>query len=162
MRKRYIITSVFCIAIAAITTLAMWGQTTGTSLKRANEKTQDTTPKIALAYMVDRYDVLPDPEMFSHLIYAFGVFNDNYDGVVIRYPDKLKSMAALKEKNPKLKVILGLNDYRRPGFSEMARDKKKRKNYVKSVKKIIDEYNLDGVDLDWEFPTTEAGGHTAT
>lgn len=162
MRKRYIITSVFCIAIAAITTLAMWGQTTGTSLRRGNEKTHDTTPKISLAYMVDRYDVLPDPEMFSHLIYAFGVFNDNYDGVVIRYPDKLKSMAALKEKNPELKVILGLNDYRRPGFSEMARDKKKRKNYVKSVKKIVDDYNLDGVDLDWEFPTTEAGGHTAT
>ncbi len=100
MRKRYFITSLVCIAIAAITTLAMWGQTSATSLKRGDQRSQDTTPKIALAYMVDRYDVLPDPEMFSHLIYAFGVFNDNYDGVVIRYPDKLKSMTTLKEKNP--------------------------------------------------------------
>ncbi|MDE7350609.1 MAG: hypothetical protein K2N25_06035, partial [Muribaculaceae bacterium] len=30
------------------------------------------------------------------------------------------------------------------------------------LKHLVDSLGLDGVDLDWEFPTTEAGGHTAT
>lgn len=162
MKKRYIITSLASIAIAAIATAAMWGQATGSKLKNGNEGPKDSSPKIALAYVVDRYDEIPDPDMFSHLIYAFGVFNDNYDGVVVRYPEKLKALADLKKQNPELKVMLGLNDYRRPGFCEMTGDDKKRKKYVNSVKKIIREYNLDGVDLDWEFPTTEKGGHTAS
>lgn len=161
MKNKYILTSLICAIVIAMTSLAGWGELGNTTLLRGDAHSSDNSPKIALAYVVDRYPEIPDAEMFSHLIYAFGVFNDNYDGVVIRYPEKLKAMSALKEKNPELKVILGLNDYRRPGFSEMTGDKKKRKNYVKSVKKIIEEYNLDGVDLDWEFPTTEKGGHTA-
>ncbi len=162
MKNKYILTSLICVALVVLTALAVWGEHGQNALVKGKANSADKTPKIALAYVIDRYPNIPDANMFSHLIYAFGVFNDNYDGVVIRYPEKLKAMSELKEKNPELKVMLGLNDYRRPGFSEMTRDKKKRKNYVKSVKKIIDEYNLDGVDLDWEFPTTEAGGHTAS
>lgn len=162
MKRKYIFGGLLSIAIVAMAALAVLADPQGSSLKRPDVKPDDLAPKIALAYVVDRYDELPEPDMFSHLIYAFGVFNDDYDGVVIKYPEKLSAMAALKERNPKLKVMLGLNDYRRPGFCEMTGDKKKRRNYVKSVKKIVDEYNLDGVDLDWEFPTTEKGGHTAS
>lgn len=162
MKRNYIFAGFLSIAIVAMTAFAVLADPQGSTLIRPDGKSADMAPKIALAYVVDRYDELPEPDMFSHLIYAFGVFNDDYDGVVIRYPEKLKAMAALKEQNPELKVMLGLNDYRKPGFCEMTGDKKKRRNYVKSVKKIIDEYNLDGVDLDWEFPTTEKGGHTAS
>lgn len=159
MKKRQILISLMSIAAVAMTAFAVWGE--GNTLKRPTEHVADNTPKIAMVYMVDRFESLPDPETFTHLVYAFGNFNDNYDGVVIKYPEKLKAMAELKKQNPELKVILGLNDYRKPGFSEMTSDKNKRKAYVKSVKQIVKEYNLDGVDLDWEFPTTEKGGHTA-
>lgn len=123
---------------------------------------KDMSPKIALAYVESNRKGIPDPDMFTHLIYAFTEFNDSNDGVVVDRPEKLKGMSDLKTKNPDLKVIVGVGGYKKEGFSEMARDKKKRKAFVKNIKEIIDEYNLDGVDLDWEFPTTEAGGHTAT
>lgn len=162
MKPKQILISLVGLAAIASTAFAVWAQSDSATLKRPDGKGIDPSPKIALAYVVDRYEDLPDPDMFSHLIYAFGNFNDSLDGVVIRHPEKLKAMAALKERNPELKVILGLNDYRRPGFCEMTGDKKKRSNYVKSVKKTVEEYNLDGVDLDWEFPTTDKGGHTAS
>lgn len=124
--------------------------------------TPDKGRKINLAYVQSGGRTIPDADMYSHLIYAFTEFNDRCDGVVLDKPEKLKAMAALKKENPELKVILGVGGYKKEGFSEMARDKKKRKAFVKSVKAIIDSIGLDGVDLDWEFPTTTAGGHTAS
>lgn len=161
MRTKNIIITIVAFAAVCATALAVWGQNTVT-LKPGTTGPYDKSPKIALAYVECGRKGLPDPNMFTHLIYAFADFNDNCDGVVITKPDKLKGMADLKNENPDLKVILGLGGYKREGFSEMARDKKKRKAYVRNVKNIIDSLNLDGVDLDWEFPTTEAGGHTAT
>lgn len=124
--------------------------------------TPDKGRKINLAYVESGRKGIPDADMYSHLIYAFTEFNDACDGVVLDNPDKLKAMAALKKQNPDLKVMVGVGGYKKKGFSEMARDKKKRKAFVKSVKAIIDSIGLDGVDLDWEFPTTTAGGHTAS
>ncbi len=142
---------------------AIMVQTAGAvQLLRGDSASIDPTPIIAKAYVESGRKGLPDPNMFTHLIYAFAEFNDDCDALVIPTPEKLRAMSELKQQNPDLKVIVCVGGYKREGFSEMARDKKKRKTFVKSVKSIIDTLNLDGVDLDWEFPTTEAGGHTAT
>lgn len=162
MKQNGIIAVVGITVLACATVYAMWGQSTSNLKKGFGDGDFDKSPKIALAYVVDRYKELPNPDYYSHLIYSFAVFNDSCDGVEIKYPEKLRGMSDLKKQNPDLKVILGVGGYRREGFSEMARDKKKRKSFVKNVNDIIKTYNLDGVDLDWEFPTTEAGGHTAT
>lgn len=37
-------------------------------------------------------------------------------------------------------------------FSIIAAEKNLRDQFASEVKKIIDQYNLDGVDIDWEFP----------
>lgn len=161
MKKIHFLIPLLSIVAVAMTAIAVWGQSAATTLTKPNGRISDNSPKIALAYVVDRYEAIPDPYMFTHLVYSFGNFNDAYDEVVIKYPEKLRAMADLKKQNPELKVILGLNDYRKPGFSEMTSDRKKRKAFVNSVKQVVKKYNLDGVDLDWEFPTTEKGGHTA-
>lgn len=162
MKKKQIVITLMSVAAVALTAFAVWGQTTGTKLKRGDEGPKDTTPKIALAYVLDAGKRPLDANMFTHLIYAFGEFNGANDGVVIKHPEKLQAMVDLKKENPDLKVMLGIAGEKREGFSEMARDKKKRKAFVKDVKNVIDSYGLDGVDLDWEFPTTTNGGHTAT
>lgn len=121
----------------------------------------DSTEKISLAYVESRCLDIPIPTLFSHLIYAFGEFNETNDGVIIPTPEKLRAMSELKFQNPKLKVILGIGGRKKEGFSEMARDDEKLRRFVWNCYEIISEYNLDGIDLDWEFPTTELGGHTA-
>lgn len=118
--------------------------------------------KVVLGYVLDRYTTLPDPNLLTHLIYGFADFNETYDRIRIKYPERLKSLSSLKKQNPKLKVILGISSSRREGYSEMCSDDSKRRNFAKSCKQVLQDYNLDGIDLDWEFPTTEAGGHTAS
>lgn len=118
-------------------------------------------PNISLAYVESGRKTLPDPNLFSHLVYAFCEFNDDNDGVVVADPDRLRAISGLKKQNPDLKVILGIGGYKKEGFSEMTGDKKKRKAFVNQCRRIIRDYNLDGIDLDWEFPGTTAGGHTA-
>lgn len=162
MKKRHILTGLLSLAVVAITAMAVWAQPTGAKLTRGNEGPKDTLPKIAAAYVVDAGKRPLDPNLYTHLIYAFGEFNDANDGVIIKKPEKLQALVDLKKENPDLKVMVCIGGYKREGFSEMTRDKKKRKAFVKSVKHLVDSLKLDGVDLDWEFPTTENGGHTAT
>ncbi|MDE6560241.1 MAG: hypothetical protein K2K75_02545 [Muribaculaceae bacterium] len=162
MRKRHLATLLLCIAVTAVTTLAVWGQTSGTRLKRGNEFPKDTLPKIALAYVEDAAKRPIDPNMYTHLVYAFVEFNDNCNGIVVKHPEKLQSLVDLKKENPDLKILVSVGGYKREGYSEMTRDKKKRKAFIKDLKQLVDSYQLDGIDLDWEFPTTENGGHTAT
>ncbi len=121
----------------------------------------DGTKKLSVAYIQDKGNTLPAPDLYDALIYAFAEFNDNNDGLVLPHPERIRAIADLKLQNPSLKVILGVGGEKYEGFSEMGADAKKRKQFAKSCKQIIDSLNLDGVDLDWEFPGTTAGGHSA-
>lgn len=159
MKKSHIIMSVCAIAAVLFAVAALPGQGAEAS---GSQDTPDKGEKIRLAYVESGRKAMPEADMYSHLVYAFAEFNDKCDALELDKPAKLKAMSQLKGKNPDLKVILGVGGYKKAGFSEMARDKKKRKTFVRSVKAIIDSLNLDGVDLDWEFPTTTAGGHTAS
>lgn len=154
------LSAVAIVAACAISLLS--GASKTVSLRNGDETIADNTPKIALAYVESGIKTLPEPDIFTHLVYAFAEFNDACDGLEIATPTTLKGMSQLKSINPELKVILGVGGYKRKGFSEMARDKKKRRAFVREVKAVIDSLGLDGVDLDWEFPTTENGGHTAS
>lgn len=160
VRKYSFIISVV-VALMAATAFIM-NAADGAGLRKGNPDGMPAGPKIAVAYVEWFRKTTPDPDMFTHIIYSSAGFNDSCDAVDIPTPERLRSLARLKSLNPELKVILGVAGEKREGFSEMARDGKKRKSFARSVKAILDSLNLDGVDLDWEFPTTEAGGHTAT
>lgn len=137
---------------------------TGGFLLSVSEKCEAqlaSTPKIVLAYVQASGKTIPDPSLVSHIIYSFAEFDDANRGVIVADTSRLRSIAALKDSTPELKVILGVGGPKREGFSEMASAADSRQSFVESCKAIVERYNLDGVDLDWEFPTTEKGGHTA-
>ena len=53
------------------------------------------------------------------------------------------------------KLILGFGGHgRSAGFSQMTMLKSRRKKFLLALKGILDEYGLDGVDFNWEFPNT--------
>ena len=57
--------------------------------------------------------------------------------------------------NVKGKLILGFGGHGRSnGFSQMTTLKSRRKKFLLAVKDLLDEYELDGVDFNWEFPNT--------
>jgi len=118
---------------------------------------------IVLAYYTENSPALPDVTLLTHINYAHGRFvnpSTGDGGIWIDKPDLMKNVLALKSKNPKLKVMLMVGGWgmRADGFSMMARDAAKRTEFCQSLKKHMDTYGLDGVDIDWEYPTYSAEG----
>ena len=121
---------------------------------------------IVLAYYTEYSDALPDVSLLTHINYAHGRFHNpstGDGGIDVTSPEKLKKIVALKSQNPNLKVMLMIGGWgeKADGFSMMARSATKRTAFCQSVKQIIETYKLDGVDIDWEYPTYPAEGNGA-
>jgi len=120
---------------------------------------------IVLAYYTEYGEEQPDVTKLTHINYAHGRFKNpktGDGGIVIANPEKLVQIVALKSVNPKLKVMLMIGGWggHADGFSMMARSAEKRTAFCQAVKAHIDNYKLDGVDIDWEYPTQSADDET--
>ena len=122
---------------------------------------QETQEKIVLAYITSGNKVMPDPNYVTHVNYAFGTVKSTFDGVNVQNPERLKEIVKLKEQKPSLKILLSIGGWGAGGFSEMACEDNLRAAFVKDCKKIADEFNLDGIDMDWEYPSSRGPGITA-
>lgn len=114
--------------------------------------------RVVVAYVTSWSDVIPDPSCMTHINYAFGHVNDTFDGVRIDNPQRLKDMVALKQVNPDLKVMLSVGGWGSGRFSEMAMDRKLRRSFADDCLRVVEEFGLDGIDIDWEYPTSSAAG----
>lgn len=119
--------------------------------------TEDTgkEEKVIVAYVTSWSDVVPDPSLFTHLNYAFGHVNDTFDGVRIDNPERFQMLARLKENNPDLKVLLSIGGWGSGRFSEMAASDSLRNSFAQSCREILNQYQIDGIDIDWEYPTID-------
>nr|WP_315402133.1 glycoside hydrolase family 18 protein [uncultured Duganella sp.] len=69
----------------------------------------------------------------------------------------LRALVALKRHNPKFKVVVSVGGWDWSNqFSNVADSAAARANFVASSVKVMRRFGLDGVDIDWEYPT-EAG-----
>ena len=112
--------------------------------------------KVIVAYVTSWSQVIPDPTTVTHINYAFGGVKDTFDGVNISNPERLRTIANLKKNNPNLKVLLSVGGWGAGNFSEMAADPKLRRKFADDCLRIVKEYNLDGIDIDWEYPGSSA------
>ena len=113
---------------------------------------------VVVAYVTSWTQEIPDPAAMTHINYAFGHVNDSFDGVRIDNPERLRMIVGLKEKNPGLKVMLSIGGWGSGRFSEMAASEKNRKAFVKDCRKVVGDFKLDGIDIDWEYPTQSSAG----
>ena len=124
---------------------------------------QEGGPKPFEGYIVVGYatywdTTLPDPTFLTHINYAFGRIKDDYEGLEIKKDSRLKTIVALKNTHPHLKVLLSIGGWGAGNFSEMAADATHRANFCKNCAAAVRDYNLDGIDLDWEYPTSSDAG----
>lgn len=65
----------------------------------------------------------------------------------------LNQLMKLKEINPDLKTIISIGGWSWSNrFSDVAANPTYRENFANSAVDFIRTYNMDGVDLDWEYP----------
>lgn len=74
-------------------------------------------------------------------------------GMLVDGREYLRALVKLKEQSPDLKVLLSIGGWDSDGFCYMAREPEGRKEFIESCIALIKEYNLDGIDIDWEYPT---------
>ena len=127
---------------------------------RVYKKPMPTTAKKVVAYVTSWSSVPVDANIMTHVNYAFGGI-DNSGRVYVDGKNRFQEIVALKEKNPSLKVLLSIGGWGRGNFTPIASDETKRKVFAKSCREFCDQYGIDGIDIDWEFPGNNSSGETS-
>lgn len=161
MYKKYLMAVVAAAAILFIS--CSNGDSDGPTLPDPEpEETPDTPAErsgnVVVAYVTSWSSCNVNPNFMTHINYAFGHVRDDYSGVRIDNEARLKTIADKKKEFPKLAVMLSIGGWGSGRFSEMAADASFRKKFAADCRRVCEEYNLDGIDIDWEFPTSDAGG----
>jgi chitinase len=125
----------------------------------------DHTPVIA-AYVFPRDTVLTadqvDVTKLTRINYAFS--NIIGGRMVEGYPGDAQNFTVLnglRTKNPKLTILVSVGGWLwSTGFSDMALTQASRSTFIQSVDEFVTRYQLDGLDIDWEYPGLVGSGHT--
>ena len=109
------------------------------------------------------FPTLEDVKCFTHINVGHARFKNPKTGdggleIKSPGPDYMRRLAAYKTDYPELKLLLFVGGWGKnaDGFSVMAKDPEKRALFCSECVRLCNEYNLDGVDLDWEYPTYAA------
>lgn len=57
-----------------------------------------------------------------------------------------------------MKVLLSVGGWGSSRFSEMAQTDSTRMAFAADCKRVIDQFDLDGIDIDWEYPGIGTAG----
>ncbi|BCJ68793.1 glycosyl hydrolase family 18 protein [Polymorphospora rubra] len=90
----------------------------------------------------------------THINYAFVLPNANGTLRPVENPSKLSQLVSLgRANNVKVSIAIGgWNDGDDSAFEALASSAGTRTTFVNSVVGFVNQYGLDGVDMDWEYP----------
>lgn len=91
----------------------------------------------------------------SHINYAFVDIKDNRAWLHNGASDSvnLRNLSNLKQENPDLKILISIGGWKwSKNFSDAVLTDTSTHNFAASAADIVAKYNLDGVDIDWEYP----------
>jgi GH18 family chitinase len=90
----------------------------------------------------------------THINYSFVLPNANGTLQGLPNPSKLQSIVTLGHANG-VKVLIavgGWNGGNDSAFESLAANASTRTAFVNNLMNLVEQYNLDGVDMDWEYP----------
>ena len=122
--------------------------------------------KYIIGYIFPQNKILnPDEIAFEKLTHINYAFADIRDGKIIEGfefdAENFKILNGLKSKNPGLKILISVGGWTWSGnFSDMALTKANRQKFIDSSIEFIQRHQLDGIDLDWEYPGLPGMGNT--
>jgi chitinase len=119
---------------------------------------------IAYVFVEDR---LLDPaeiaaEKLTHINYAFANIKDGrvVEGFA-RDAENFKVLAGLRARHPHLRLLVSVGGWTwSGGFSDAALTPEARRRFVESAVDFVRRHDLDGFDVDWEYPGLPGFGNT--
>ena len=92
--------------------------------------------------------------------YAFARLRPDH-GVELHKPgaaSALTALVALRKTNPGLRVVLSIGGWGADYFSDAALSPESRSRFAESAVGLVRSYDLDGLDIDWEYPAHPGPG----
>ncbi len=96
----------------------------------------------------------------THINYAFILPTSSGGLTAVDNPTKLRDIVT-RAHAANVKVLIavgGWNDGNDSAFEAMARSSTARTTFVNNLVNLCNQYNLDGVDIDWEYPDPGTSG----
>ncbi|KAI9473935.1 MAG: glycoside hydrolase superfamily [Benjaminiella poitrasii] len=133
-----------------------------TSTNRSNTIKKASTKSIygkhrLITYIVD-WEV-PESinwDQFDHVAYAFAEPDKN--GKLESYTSSNLKSVVSKAHGNNVGVSISVGGWSGSKyFSSLVGSESKRKTFASNIMKMVEEYNLDGVNLDWEYPNDPNG-----
>ena len=120
--------------------------------------TREAAPPQIIAYVFPQNSVVQPGEIaarkLTRINYAFANIQNGL--MVNGFPTdaaNFTALNALKQQNPSLKILVSVGGWLWSGnFSDAVLTPQSRKAFIDSAVAFIERYNLDGLDIDWEYP----------
>ncbi len=104
-------------------------------------------------------------ELLTHINYAFAGIEPDTGKLVLSDPVRdqknLAGLRALRQAEPDLKIVLAVGGWDGSvSFSDTAATEARREVFAKSCAELVRAEDLDGIDINWEYPVS--GGTAGT
>lgn len=119
---------------------------------------------IKLGYLKERnpYDVNDHLlTSLTHINISFAKVIDPDGTVEFKATDKPKLIDFINA-NPNIVFSIAIGGWSAGNFSEAAQTVESRNRFVTTTIEIVREYNLRGIDIDWEYPCSDSAGISAS
>ncbi|OCX52746.1 chitinase [Mucilaginibacter sp. PPCGB 2223] len=103
-----------------------------------------------------------DASKITHLNYAFVNVIANRAILSRERTDtvNLRNLTLLRKANPRLKILISIGGWTwSGGFSDAVLSDTSRQAFAASAIAIVKRFNLDGIDIDWEYPDQTGNGN---
>jgi len=132
-------------------------------LAACNESENQPADDFALmAYYVPNETFPPDDlplDQLTHIIFSFSKVIDGEMAFSNSSNDTLlRTLVEQRADHPDLKVMIACGGWGADGFSDMASTPENLEQFIQSTVDFVQRYDLDGVDIDWEYPAIPAAG----
>lgn len=116
------------------------------------------TGRVVIGYVFAKDEVL-DPatiaaEKLTHVNYAFANIKEGRVVEGFAHDDEnFRVLTGLRARNPDLKILVSVGGWTwSGGFSDAVLTKESRRRFVESAVDFVRRHDLDGFDVDWEYP----------
>lgn len=98
-----------------------------------------------------------DFKMLTHICIAFSLIEERNGKWLPSVSDEVgsgieKIKSAVKAKNADTKILLSVGGAGADGFCRASKSAAARNAFANELARLVDEFQLDGADIDWEFP----------
>lgn len=124
------------------------------------------TRKKVIAYVTEWQDNWgKDYEKVNQITHINYAFANIVDGKVVEGAEtggeNLKKLNDLKQVNPDLKILISIGGWTwSKHFSDAALTESSRDQFANSAIAFMQRHEIDGIDLDWEYPGLPGAGNT--